>query len=191
MAREELWEGDSHEVDPHRGKSLGAGGTVDLGVWVDNKSGDGSEGGVSVDRDDADQGGGHAHGTGLAAPGGAWSGELLWRDQGEAGLVEGGQEISVVARGLEKNFGAGYRAGYGVQERDNGGSGAACGDGGEGSGEELGLDGSLDGGGIPELGGGEDDVKGRETVTKSPVAAQFGVTRSPVAAQFGGCGCAP
>jgi len=76
--------------------------------------------------------------------------------------VEGGQEISVVARGLEKNFVAGYRAGYGVQERDNGGSGAACGDGGEGSGEEMVLDGSLGGGGIPELGGDEDDVKGRE-----------------------------
>jgi len=68
VAREELWEGDGHEVDPHPSKGLWAGGTVDLCVWVDEKPGDGGEGGVSVDRDDPDQGGHHPHGTGLAAP---------------------------------------------------------------------------------------------------------------------------
>ena len=44
-------EGDGHEVYPHRGESLGAGGTVELGVWVVENLGDGGEGGVPVDRE--------------------------------------------------------------------------------------------------------------------------------------------
>ena len=84
----------------------------------------------------------------------------MQRDQGKAGLGEGEEETAVVSRSFQENFVAGYRAGDGIEERDDGGHGTARGDSGEGGSEELGFDGGLVGIAVPELGWGKDDGKG-------------------------------
>ena len=162
VSREELRQRGAQKVQPHGGESLDPGGTVDLGVAVEARSGDGGEGAEATSGDDPGQGRESAHGEGVAAVCGVGLGKNLQRDHGETGLVEGQEEVAVVAGGLEGCLVARRRPGHGLQEGNHGSGGAVGGDGGESGGEELGAEGGLGRVVVAELRGGKVEVECRK-----------------------------